>query len=333
MIDSLPATINSMKFRVLGNTGLLVSEIGFGAWGIGGNNEGALAYGPTEDGESIDAVRRAFDLGVNFYDTSDLYGYGHSEKLLGRALRKVRSEVIIASKSGFIRGASGQDFTPLAVKRSIEASLQRLGTDYIDLYQLHSPPIDVLSSEMGLIPMLKDCVREGKIRAYGISVRTPEDAYHVVDGYGFSAIQMNFNLVDQRALRGDLFDMCSKRGIGIVVRTPLCYGFLTGCYDAELVFDETDHRSRWSAEQLRVWADAYRLFIEGVYAQEDQTPAQFALRFCLSHPSVSTAIPGMLNRDHVEENAKAPALGLLNSCDLDRIRQVYHDHCFFIEPE
>jgi aryl-alcohol dehydrogenase-like predicted oxidoreductase len=320
-----------MKYRTLGGTGISVSEIGFGAWGIGGSNGGAVAYGPTEDKESKRAIKRACELGINFFDTSDLYGYGHSEQLLGEVLHDIRHEIVIASKVGFVHGASEQDFSPSAIIRSVEASMKRLRTDYIDLYQLHSPSLDTLDEEEEIIPTLQDLVCQGKIRAYGISVRSPEDAYKAVEGYEFQTVQVNFSLVDQRALELGLFNLCLDRNVGVIARTPLCFGFLTGSYAPTLNFDAADHRSKWSAEQIEIWVSAYRLFVEEIKNRGRGTQAQFALRYCLSQAGITTVIPGMLNTSHVEDNVGASDLDHLPQNDLEHIRQVYQGHQFFVE--
>jgi aryl-alcohol dehydrogenase-like predicted oxidoreductase len=319
-----------MKYRLLGATGLRVSEIGFGGWGIGGSGNGALAYGPTEDSESKLALRRAFELGVNFYDTSDFYGFGHSEELIGEALKEVRSQVIIATKVGLVDPIGAQDFSPHHIRQSAEGSLRRLQTDYIDLYQLHSPSMDVLGQDDQILAVLHSLQTEGKIRTLGISVRSPDDGLVAVTRFGFQAIQVNFNLVDQRAAVNGLLTLCEKQDVGVIVRTPLCFGFLTGQYSAADPFDPFDHRSRWSPEQVQRWAEAYPLFSSVLIKREMQTQAQFALRFCLSYQSVSTAIPGMLTREHVEENVLASNLGGLSQNELLPIMKIYQENQFFL---
>jgi aryl-alcohol dehydrogenase-like predicted oxidoreductase len=318
-----------MNYRKLGHTGLEVSEIGYGAWGIGGVANGAIGYGPTDDQESKRALRRAYDLGVNFYDTSDLYGYGHSERLIGDALKDVRDRVIITTKVGFLDGDGAQDFSPKHIRQSLEASLKRLQTDYIDLYQLHSPSIDTLRQDDGILSALRRLEREGLVRAFGISVRSPDDGLVAINRFEPGCIQVNFNLVDQRALNNGLFDLCGKQGVGAIVRTPLCFGFLTGRYSPEGKFDPSDHRSSWSSAQIARWADAGRLFAAALPEDERQTPAQMALRFCLSHPSVSTVIPGMLSKEEVEENVLASQLGPFPEPELQKLQQIYRDNTFF----
>src|SRR3989338_3843598 len=226
-----------MNYRQLGATGLKVSEIGFGGWGIGGVANGAVAYGPTDDRESVDALQRAFDLGINFYDTSDVYGYGHSEALIGAVFKRVRTKVTIASKVGFLRADGPQDFSSRHIRTAIEQSLRRLQTDYIDLYQLHSPPIMLLESDVGIMHTLESLRKEGKIRALGISVRSPDDGLIAIRKFGFKCVQVNFSLLDQRAVENELMELCKARNVGLICRTPLCFGFLSGKYSAESVFD------------------------------------------------------------------------------------------------
>ena len=318
-----------MKYRKLGKTGLEVSEIGFGTWGIGGTHKGAIAYGPTDDKVSISALHRAYDVGITFYDTADLYGYGHSEELLGSAFETVRDKVIIASKVGFLGFEGNQDFSASHIRKSIESSLKRLQSDYIDLYQLHSPPLELLANQEEILFILQSLVEEGKVRSIGIAVRSPEEGLQAIENFDFQTIQVNFNFTDQRALDIGLFQRCSEKGVGIIVRTPLCFGFLTGHYSVKNSYDTKDHRGNWSKEQVERWANAYKLFSTGLKEQGHQTNAQIALRFCLSYPNVSTIIPGMLTDEHVQENSASSQLGPLPAKDLQRIHQIYQENSFF----
>jgi len=317
-----------MRYRQLGSTGIRVSEIGFGTWGIGGDAQGAVAYGPTSDQESRLALRRAFEAGVTFFDTADLYGFGHSEEVLGAALREVRSQVVIASKVGMLDMQGAQDFSPGHITAAVERSLCRLGTDYIDLYQLHGPAIELLDRDSRILACMQDLQRNRKIRAFGISVRSPEDGLAAVTRFGIKCLQVNFNLLDQRAIENGLFDLCRERGVGVIVRTPLCFGFLTGQYSAGGQFDPADHRSRRSAAQREKWAGAYQLFTSALQNPQAQTPAQFALRFCLSFPAVSTVIPGMLTTAHVEENIRASEFGGLLDSERGAIISIYRQQDF-----
>lgn len=317
-----------MNYRRLGSTGIDVSEIGFGAWGLGGDIKGARAYGPTDDDESIAALRRALELGVNFFDTADFYGFGHSETVIGRAFKEHRKQVIIASKAGFLDAEGKQDFSPAHLRRSLEGTLKRLGTDYLDVYQLHSPPVELLTGDPEILGTLDGLRGEGLIRAYGVSLRSPEDGMKLLSSRRCGCVQVNFNLADQRARESGLFDLCRRTDTGIIVRTPLCFGFLTGQYPDTGRLAASDHRRRWSADQVRRWHRASQLFTRAMGDTPEQTPAQAALRFCLSYPEVTSVIPGMLTAGQVEENAAAGALGPFREDVLAGIQAVYKEQDF-----
>ena len=317
-----------MRYRQLGSTGIEVSEIGFGAWGIGGNNSGAVAYGPVDADEARLALLAAVDAGVTLFDTADFYGFGHSESVLGETLKPHRSRIVLATKCGMLDAQGTQDFSPRHIRSALDASLRRLQTDYIDLYQLHSPPIDLVTRGDDILATLNELRQSGNIRAFGISVRSPEDGLVAVRDLGFKCLQANFNLIDQRALDSGLIDLCRERGAGIIARTPLVFGFLTGHYAATDNFAPDDHRRRWTPEQREQWAAAPKLF-EPLIAREAQTPSQFALRFCLSFPSVSATIPGMLIRQHVAENTAASDLGPLSEATREQVISIYRRNALF----
>lgn len=318
-----------VKQRALGRTGLTVSEIGFGGWGIGGTLGGAVAYGAVEDAVSLRALSRALDVGITFFDTSDLYGYGHSERLLGEALRASRARVVIASKVGMLNSADEQDFSARHIRAALERTLRRLQTDYIDVYQLHDPPVAAMSACDPALVELQRLKREGQIRVVGISVRSPHEAIDAVRRLGAECVQLNFSLIDQRALHSGAIAECAQLGAGLIGRTPLCYGFLSGRLDPNRTFGEGDHRGRWSRAQLARWADAPARF-EAIRTAERQTGAQFALRFCLSFGALSTVIPGMLSEHEVEENAAASDLGPLAPNWRRQAELVYQQHEFFL---
>lgn len=319
-----------MRYRTFGSTGLTISEIGFGAWGIGGTPGDARAYGPTDDRESIAALQRAFEVGVTLYDTSPLYGYGHSEELIGRALSEVRDRIVISTKAGYQNFKGEQDFTPGQLRSSLEASLKRLRTEYVDIFQLHDPPMQLLAENPAVMEMLASLHREGKIRCIGISTKSPAESMVAVDQYGVGSVQVNFSLVDQRALELGLFRRCHAAGAGLIARTPLCFGFLSGRYQANDDYAPGDHRALWKKEQIACWAEAYKLFAAQLSGAEGQTNAQIALRYVLSFPEVSTTIPGMLNVGQVEENAAASDLGPFPPEVLEKFAQIYQANRFFI---
>ena len=318
-----------MRYRALGQTGLTVSEIGFGAWGIGGTSRGSVSYGPTDDHDSLNALRRAFELGVTFYDTAALYGYGHSEELIGRAFKAVRSRVVIASKAGLSNQQGAQDFSPTHVRASLEGSLRRLQTDYLDVYQLHDPSVASVEHDERMLKTLQALQREGKIRAYGLSVRSPEDGLMAVRRLKAPCLQVNFNMTDQRARDNGLMQLCQRSRCGLIGRTPLCFGFLTGQYPGAGSFEPGDHRATWPAQQRSRWAGALEVF-SSVLSRSAHTPTQLALRFCLSYDAVSTVIPGMLTAAHVEENVQASELGPLAQADRLSIERIAHEHQFWM---
>lgn len=314
-----------MNYRNLGNTGIRVSEMGFGGWGLGGE-----AYGPVDQSTSKRTLEVAFDLGINFFDTSDLYGSGRSETLIGETFARRRSEVVIASKGGTLPHGGfhmPQDFSSVHLRLALEASLRRLCTNYIDLYQLHSPTLaDVQGQDA--VGTLMDFQREGLIRCIGISARSPQDALWFVENTPVSVIQVNFNLIDQRAVDCGLFKAAARKGVGLVARTPLCFGYLTGKFSGLESYSKGDHRANWPVEQLRRWASAPGLFDE-LIASTGLTPAQFALRFCLDHPEVGTVIPGFLTPEHVRENIGAVAASGLPAGCLAEARRIYRTNTFY----
>ena len=278
-----------MKYRNLGKTDITVSEIGFGAWGIGGG-----AYGPIDDKTSESTINEALACGVTFFDTASLYGDGHSEYILGRVLKRVRGDVVIATKAGTLPHTGftmPQDFSYEHIMDSVEGSLRRLNTDYIDLLQLHSPSLDALEGGEA-IQALKELKLQGRIREYGISVRSPIDGVTAILKYGFPAVQVNFNLIDHRAADCGLFDLAFLLGVGIIVRTPLCFGYLTGALQNDEKFSPSDHRCNWPEDQIQRWVSAPQVFAS-LSQNRGCTPSQFALRFCLDTVGISTVIPGM----------------------------------------
>lgn len=315
-----------MKYRKLGSTGIEVSEIGFGTWGLGGNS-----YGPVDDNVSRAALRVAFDSGITFYDTSDLYGNGHSEEVLGDALHDVRDKIIIATKVGTLPHTGfymPQDFSSEHIRCGLEASLTRLRTDYIDLYQLHSPTVEILRQNGQIFTTLQTLKEAGKIRAYGISVRSPDDGVVAIKEFGFETIQVNFNLIDHRSIQNGLLDLAKNENRGIIVRTPLCFGYLTGKLHGNEKFEGVDHRANWPVEQLQRWAKSPDLF-SFLNQGKNRTPAQLALRFCLDHESVSTIIPGMTNCNEVRENVQTSNMSALNQEEMSQIKMIYNSNIFY----
>jgi aryl-alcohol dehydrogenase-like predicted oxidoreductase len=309
--------------RALGATGIQVSEIGFGTWAIGGDGNGTMGYGPTLDEESLAALQEARALGCTLFDTANLYGWGHSEALLARAFTACRREVVLATKAGYVSPDGRQDFSPDAIRRSVDGSLQRLQTDYVDLLQLHSPPQEALESNDGLFAALDTMQREGTIRAFGVSAASPDEALLFVARHQPSFLQVNFNLGDLRAWRNGLFETCRRQGIGVIVRTPLAAGFLSGQIGEADTFAVSDHRRRYGAEMRTRWTEAVRLLRPVFDDVPDATPAQNAIRFVLSFDAVSAVIPGMMRVSQVRDDLGTSHLPRLQADQLRAVEVVY----------
>ncbi len=306
-----------MKYRALGNTGLKVSEVGFGAWAIGGNDHGN-SYGPTDDKVSLEAVERAFELGCNFYDTADVYGHGHSEELLGQALRDHRKQVILATKVGgdFYHDPPRMNFNPDYLEFALAKSCERLQTDYIDLYQLHNPPAQLLKTGK-IFESLEKLKDSRRIRDYGVSIRDPQEGLLSMKYGQPAAIQVVFNLLRQEA-KNQLFQAAREQNVAIIAREPLSNGFLTGKFTIDSTFPSGDIRSNFPRKYLAglIRASQQLRLLES----KTRTLAQASIRFALDHKDVSTVIPGAKTPQQTEENIKASELPSLTGEELLRIR-------------
>jgi aryl-alcohol dehydrogenase-like predicted oxidoreductase len=318
-----------MNYRSLGRTGLVVSEIGFGAWGIGGRTVSQTSYGDTDDRTSLAALACAHDCGITFFDTSAAYGNGHSEELIGEALSGVRHKAVLATKAGYEAWDRPPDFSAAAIVASTERSLGRLRTDYLDLLLLHNPPLDVLLAA-DVQEALARLVASGKIRAWGASCKGPADALEALRACDVPVIQANFNMMDVRAVTGGLFDEVSRRKAGFIARTPLCFGFLSGTITRDTRFPPGDHRLGWSNAQLANWIDGARDLLEAVAASPGLAGVQTALRFCLAFPEVSCTIPGILTPAEAGQNAAASELGALPKDAVAAVLQINRNRQFFV---
>lgn len=309
-----------MQHRVLGRTGLEVSEIGFGAWAIGGNAHGN-SYGPTDDATSVAAVRRAVDLGCNFFDTADVYGWGHSEALLGEALDGRREEVFLATKVGgdFYHGGVRLNFEPGYIAFALDRSLKRLRTDHVDLYQLHNPPAEMMS-DPSTYDVLESLKAEHKIDHYGVSVHEPAEGLLCLEAGKPETLQVPFSLFRQEWI-DDLFPEARKANVGIIAREPLGNGFLAGRIGPGARFVAGDIRSYWPPGMVAGRAAvAERL---SFLAKEGRTAAQAALRFALAFPEVSVTIPGAKTAAQAEENLGASDAPRLSPDELNEARRLH----------
>jgi len=302
----------------------LVSEVGFGAWAIGGPaklGQNTIGWGPVHDSTSLRALQACFDNGINFIDTADVYGWGHSEELIGQAFKGKRDRVIIATKVGNRLDKYGnwiKDFSPQWVTQAVEASLRRLQADYIDVYQLHSPDVDFKYSD-AVFEVFEELQQSGKIRFYGVSIGPVAHGLEISRLNKGSLFQVVYNLL-RRELEADLFRVAQEKNIGIIARVPLASGFLTGKFRKGHRFHPEDHRSKRSGEEIdRTIEKVESLrFLEN----DDRTLSQAALQFCLSHPAVSVCIPGAKTPEQVRMNAAASELGPLTGSELEQIDRV-----------
>ncbi len=314
--------------RKLGRTGLEVSAVGFGTWGLGGDS-----YGPIDDGLSRRLLETAVERGVTFFDTSDLYGDGHAETVLGQALADVRSQVVFATKGGLLPHSGftmPQDFSPTYLRDALHRSLERLRTDYVELYQLHSPELSLLRDHPEIMETLRGFKAQGLIHHYGLSARSPADALAALAEFDFECIQVNYNMIDHRAVEGGTLAAAAAVGTGVIARTPLCFGYLSGRLTGNESFPGRDHRTNWPEDQLRRWAGAPGLF-DHLIRRRGCTPAQFALLFCLAAPEVSTVIPGMMSLAEVDENCAAAGMEPLSGAEMAEIVDIYRSRTFY-EP-
>jgi len=303
---------------VLGRTGLKASEVGFGAWAIGGNEFGN-SYGPTDDTTSLAAIKTALDLGCNFFDTADVYGHGHSEELLGKALEGNRGNVIIATKVGgdFYTQPPTLNFRPDYLEFALKKSCERLRTKYIDLYQLHTPPLHVIKSRE-TFKTLERFQKEGLVRHYGVSIHNPEEGIEAIrTGYP-QTIQVVFNIFRQDA-KTKLFKTASDWKAALIGREPLSNSFLTGKHlNPDEQFPNGDIRHQFPRQYLISLIQAVEKlrFLEG----RDRSLAQASIRFVLDHQEIAVTIPGAKTSKQVEENMNASSLPPLTGEEVLRIR-------------
>jgi aryl-alcohol dehydrogenase-like predicted oxidoreductase len=308
-----------MRYRTLGRTGLRVSVIGLGTMVHAGH------FGPMKDSESQSAIEAALDLGVNFIDTSDAYGAGYSETLLGKVLKGKRDKVILATKGGNVMVGPNRGkriFARDYIDDVLDESLKRLQTDYIDLYQLHNPDVEVI--ERGEVwEVLEKRQKEGKIRHYGVSINTIDEGIAAAKGGRADTIQIEYNLLMQEA-QEKVFPAAQEANVGIIARVPLKRGILTGKMTQadEARFQGEDVRARsFKGEAFAkdlAKAEQLRFLVHGPV----RSLGQAAIAFCVAHPAVGVAIAGARNADQMRENA-AGADVEIPAADLEKVTDLW----------
>ena len=299
-----------MKYRDFGKSGLKVSEIGFGGWGIGGDSHGN-SYGHTDDKASLAAIQRAIDLGCNFFDTADVYGWGHSETLIGQATKGKRERVIIATKVGadFSGGVGLQNFSASYVRSALEKSLSRLGTDYVDVYQLHNPPLRLIGQE-GTYEILKILKQEGKVRTWGLSIFDPTEGLVALKVSQPDSLQVSYNLFNPRVAEV-LFKDAQEAGCAIIAREVLANGFLTGKYDENVQFEKGDFRAQWRRDFISARVKAAQR-LSFLAKTGKRSLAQASIRFVFSNECVAVALTGVKTVEQADEN--------FGACDVPPIK-------------
>lgn len=318
-----------MQYRELGRTGYKVSALSFGAWAIGGT------WGPVDEAESLSALHRSIELGVNFFDTADVYGDGLSERLLAKLKKETRETIYIATKTGRRldpHTADGYNRTNLT--SFVERSLKNLDTDALDLLQLHCPPTDVYYRPE-VFGILDDLAKAGKIRNYGVSVEKVEEALKAIEFPNVQTVQIIFNMFRLRPTEL-LFEQVIKRKVGILARVPLASGMLTGKMKADTSFSKDDHRAfnrhgeAFDRGETFSGVD-YDLGLEAVEELKNICPpgmslVQFALRWILMFDAVTCAIPGAKRPSQADENFSAADLPALSVETMQKVHDIYDQY-------
>jgi len=285
-----------MEYRSYVEGSPQISVIGFGAWQLGNN----IDWRGMTEAEAVGLVHKAIDEGVNFFDTAPNYGLGNSETLLGKAIHQVKRETLIINTKFGHHSDGHTDYGYESIRESIEGSLKRLGTDYIDSVLLHNPPTDLLKADKcAHYEILEQLKKEGKILAYGASLDTKEDMVTFINYTNGQVIEAFFNILHQDVRFA--FDLAKKKGIKIIAKIPLDSGWLSGKYHKDSTFEGI--RSRWTREDIKTRAE----LVDQLKALpvKEQSLTQFALQYCLAYDEVATVIPGVISMNQLMMNIDA----------------------------
>jgi len=309
-----------LEKRTLGKSGIEITKIGVGLWAIGGGE-----WGEVQDRESLNMIDAALDMGINFFDTADVYGDGHSEELLGQAMKGRRDEFVVATKIGW-RGFDGdkgvsQYDTVEKLVEGVESNLERLQTDYVDLIQSH---IDFREPTMEVfVEGFQKLQTQGKVRAYGVSTSDFEYLKAFNADNKASSLQIDYSILN-RTPEENIFPYTLENDLGVLVRGPLAMGILTGKFDKDIEFEEGDFRKRWTENE-----DEYEIFLNDLEKVEKlkalvngRSMAQLAIQFVMQHPAVTAAIPGAKRISQLSENVKAALLPPLTEEEMQLIASI-----------
>lgn len=324
-----------MKYRTLGKSGIKVSEIGFGAWTIGLD-----WWGKIEDDQAIKMLKRAYDLGINFYETADMYGKGRSEKLLGMAFKDMRNEVVYSTKWGYDmyntqqigHSELPQKHDPEFLQFALKQSLDRLQTDFVDVYSLHNPKMSAIKND-ALFAELDSLVEKGVIKSHGAAlgpaIGWKEEGLMAIDNRNITCLQTVYNILEQDPGR-DFIRAAAQKNVGIMVRVPDASGLLTGKVTANTTFDKNDHRSFRKREFI----------LEAMQKIDNMKPiasgkgwniTELAIKFILSQPEISVVLPTMVNIEELEMFAAISDGKYLSSAESKQLEAMYEKN-FFVSP-
>ncbi|MCA1688661.1 MAG: aldo/keto reductase [Actinobacteria bacterium] len=320
-----------MRYRNLGNTDIRVSEVGFGVWTVSTG-----WWGEVDDERSVRLLRRAFEKGINYFDTADTYGSGLGETLLADAFGGMRDEVVISTKIGYDfynhtarRGQQErpQDWSEDFIRFALEQSLKRLGTDYIDFLQLHNTKMDAVENDR-LFELMEEFKREGQVRSYGVALGPKigwlEEGVRAMRERDLAGVQMIYNLLEQDPGRG-LIEAARETGTRLIVRVPHSSGMLEGRYDENTTFGKNDHRRHRPREWL---LDGLKKVEQLGFLTEsgERTLGQAALKFALASPEIASTLPNIYDEEQLEEFAAAPDTPDLTEDELARIAELYENN-------
>ena len=326
-----------MRYRKLGSSGPEVSEVGFGLWTVATGWWGAI-----EPSEQVRLLQGAFELGVTLYDTADTYGEGYGEEILAKAMRQHRHDIVIATKFGYdfytpqVREGHRerpQKFEPEFVRYACEQSLRRLGTDYIDLYQLHNPRVDTIERD-DLFGLLDDLVREGKVRQYGAALGPDigwvEEGNTVMQERSITSLQIIYSILEQQPAR-QFFPTAAEHNVGLLARVPHASEALTEEFRrTPPVFGPDDHRSHRRQEWLQ--QAVLKVELLGFLTEHHSLPLdQLAIGFALAEPSISSVLPNITNQEQLQAYAAASEVEMPCAECLARLHDLY-DNDFYLEP-
>jgi aryl-alcohol dehydrogenase-like predicted oxidoreductase len=318
-----------MKYKKLGKSEISVSEIGFGAWTIALDWWGKKI----QEDEAIRMIKKAYDLGINFFETADMYGKGKSEKLLGQALKGVRDEVVISTKFGYDFESAAQighselpqRFDPLFTEHMLRKSLERLQTDHVDVYGLHNPKLNHIRDDT-IFYTLDSKINEGLISTYqialGPAIGWTQEGLEAMNRKNISAVQTVYNILEQTP-GNEIIENAKRKNVGILVRVPDASGILTGKVNAETKIDQSDHRSVRKGEWIRASLDKVEQ-LRPIAERNGLSITELAIKFILSKDAISSVLPTVISIEEIEQFAAMSDGKYLSSSDMSEISELYN---------